>query len=117
MSVQPDVSIDYHGPVAVVSLTGEIDIVQAQALRERLLGAVRNEDHALVADLTQVTYLDSVGVSLMFELAERLAERQLRLAVVLPEGGLVERVLRIVNVGSVAAIHRSLDDAIADVGG
>ncbi|MEA2366163.1 MAG: hypothetical protein QOE69_2552 [Thermoleophilaceae bacterium] len=117
MNAQPDLTIDYHGRVAVVSLAREVDIVQAQALRGRLLGAVRNEDLALVVDLSEVTYLDSVGVSILFELAERLDERQLRLAVVLPEGGLVERVLRIVNLGSVAAVHRSLADALADVGG
>jgi anti-anti-sigma factor len=115
VKTDPDLRIDYHGAVAVVTLAGEIDVVQAHALRDRLLGAVRNEDHALVVDLSDVTYLDSVGVSLLFELAERLEERQLRLGVVLPEGGLVERVLTIVNVGSVAAIHRSLDDALADV--
>jgi anti-anti-sigma factor len=116
VNANPDLRIDYHGAVAVVTLMGEVDVVQAHALRERLLGAVRNEDHALVVDLSEVTYLDSMGVSLLFELAERLAERQLRLAVVLPDGGLVERVLKIVNVGSVAALHRTVGDALADVG-
>lgn len=115
MNAQPDVRIDYHGQVAAVTLAGEVDLVQAQALRERLMGAVRNEDLGLVIDLSDATYLDSVGVSLLFELAERLAERQLRMAVVLPEGGLVERVLKIVNVHSVAAVHGTLDDALADI--
>jgi anti-sigma B factor antagonist len=116
VKTDPDLRIDYRGAVAVVALSGEVDLVQAQALRGRLLRAVRNEDHALVVDLSDVAYLDSVGVSLLFELAERLQERQLRLAIVLPEGGLVERVLTIVNVGSVAAVQRSLDEALADVG-
>jgi anti-anti-sigma factor len=88
-----------------------------QALRDRLLGAVRNEDHGRVVDLTQASYLDSVGVSLLFELAERLTERQLRLAVVIPEEGLVDRVLRIVNLGSVAAIHPSVEGALKDLRG
>jgi anti-anti-sigma factor len=114
---EPDVRVDYHGQVAAVTLVGEVDLVQAHVLRERLLGAVRNEDLGLVIDLSEATYLDSVGVSLLFELAERLAERQLRLALVLPEGGLIERVLTIVNVASVAAIHRTLEAALADIGG
>ena len=114
MSSQPDMRVDYHDAVGVVSLTGEVDIVQAHALRDRLLGAVRNEDLGLVVDLSEATYIDSVGVSLLFELAERLTERQLRLAVVIPEDGLVERVLRIVNLASVAEIHPNVDDALAD---
>ena len=108
---RPDVS--YRDSVGVVSLGGEVDIVQAQDLRERLLGAIRNEDLGLVVDLTDATYIDSVGVSLLFELAERLAERQLRLAIVLPEAGLVQRVLTIVNLASVAEIRPSVDEALA----
>ena len=110
-------SVDYHDSVGVVRLTGEVDIVQAGQLRERLLGAVRNEDLGLVVDLTGASYIDSVGVSLLFELAEKLSERQLKLAVVLPDGGLVGRVLGIVNLASVADLHSSVDDALAAIRG
>jgi anti-anti-sigma factor len=109
--------VDHHDAVSVVSLDGEVDIVKAQELRERLFGAVRNDDMGLVVDLSGATYIDSVGVSLMFELAEKLAERQLRMAVVLPEDGLVERVLAIVNLNSVAEVRRTLDDALRAAGG
>jgi anti-anti-sigma factor len=109
----PDVS--YHESVGVVRLDGELDIVQAQELRERLFGAIRNQDLGLVVDLTAATYVDSVGVSVLFELAERLAERQLRLAVVVPETGLIERVLAIVNLKSVAEIRRSVEEALSAI--
>ena len=109
--------VDYVDSVGVVKLTGEVDIVAAQELRGRLLGAVRNEDTGLVVDLTDATYIDSVGVSLLFELAEKLTERQLRLAVVLPEGGLVGRVLGIVNLASVAEVHSSVDEALGAIRG
>jgi anti-anti-sigma factor len=110
-----DPNVSYHHSVGVVSLGGEVDIVKAHDLRERLMGAIRNEDLGLVVDLTGATYIDSVGVSLLFELAERLAERQLRLAVVLPAAGLVRRVLKIVNVESVAEIHPTIDEALGAV--
>jgi len=115
VSFQPEPRVDYRDAVGIVSLTGELDVLQAHALRNRLLGAVRNEDMGLVVDVSEATYIDSVGVSLLFELAERLAERQLRLAVVLPEKGLVGRVLTIVNLSSVAAVERSVDDALAAI--
>jgi anti-anti-sigma factor len=109
--------VDYHDAVGVVTLTGDVDIVAAQELRDRLFGAVRNEDLGLVVDLTGASYIDSVGVSLLFELAEKLTERQLQLAVVLPDGGLVERVLGIVNLGSVAQVHSSVDGALSAIRG
>jgi anti-anti-sigma factor len=113
--VSDQASVDYRDSIGIVRVTGEMDIVRANDLRGRLLGAVRNEDLGLVVDLTDTTYVDSVGVSLLFELAERLSERQLQLVVVLPEGGLVERVLTIVHVDSVAQIRRSVDDALAAI--
>jgi len=109
--------VDYHDSVGVVTLSGEVDIVQANQLRDRLLGAVRNEDLGLVVDLTEASYIDSVGVSVLFELAERLTERQLRLAVVMPQGGLVRRVLTIVNLGSVAELHSTVDEGLAAIRG
>jgi anti-anti-sigma factor len=117
MNEQPQTDVTYRDSVGVVSLRGEVDIVQAHELRERLVRAIRNEDLGLVVDLTDATYIDSVGVSLLFELAERLTERQLRLAVVVPDGGLVTRVLRIVNLKSVAGIHDTVDDAVSAIHG
>jgi anti-anti-sigma factor len=109
--------VEYRDAFGVLTLGGEVDIVHAYDLRERLLGVVRNEDLGLVVDLTEATYIDSVGVSLLFELAERLAERQLRLGVVFVEAGLVERVLTIVNLESVAQVHRNVDDAVTAIRG
>jgi anti-anti-sigma factor len=110
-----NVELDHRDSVGVARLSGDVDIVQSSTLRKQLLGAVRNDDLALVVDLTDARYIDSVGVSLLFELAERLAGRQLRFAVVMPSGGLVERVLKIVNLDSVAEVHDDLGEALAAV--
>jgi anti-anti-sigma factor len=108
-----NVDFEHRDSVGVARLSGDVDIVQAGTLRKQLLAAVRNDDLGLVVDLSDTRYIDSVGVSLLFELAERLAGRQLRFAVVMPPGGLVERVLTIVNLDSVAEVHRGLEDALA----
>ena len=112
---QPATRVEHHDAVTVVTVYGEVDVVKSHELRDRLLGAIRNEDFGLVVDLSHVSYIDSVGVSLLFELAERLSERQLRMAVVLTETGLVERVLNIVNLGSVVDVRRSLDEALSAI--
>jgi anti-anti-sigma factor len=109
------VEFDHRDSVGVALLSGDLDIAHASTLRKQLLSAVRNDDLGLVVDLTDARYIDSVGVSLLFELAERLSDRQLRFAVVIPDGGLVQRVLTIVHLDSVAAVHPGLDNAVAAV--
>jgi anti-anti-sigma factor len=111
--VSADIEFDHRDSLGIARLRGDVDITQAGALREQLLGAVRNDDVGLIVDLTDARYVDSVGVSLLFELAERLTGRQMRFAVVVPKEGLVERVLTIVDLQSVAEVHRDLRDALS----
>lgn len=108
-----NLDLDHRDSVGVARLRGDVDISQVSGLRKQLLSAIRNDDLGLVVDLSDARYIDSVGVSLLFELAERLAGRQLRFAVVMPAEGLVVRVLTIVDLHSVAEVHRGLDDALA----
>lgn len=112
-----NVELDHRDSVGIALLSGDVDIAHAGALRKQLMSAVRNDDLGLVVDLSDARYIDSVGVSLLFELAERLAGRQLRFAVVMPAEGLIVRVLTIVNLDSVAEVHPRLDDALAAVSG
>jgi anti-sigma B factor antagonist len=108
-----EIEFDHRDSIGIARLKGDVDITGAGPVREQLLGAIRNDDLGLVVDLTDARYIDSVGVSLLFELADRIAGRQLRFAVVVPDEGLVERVLKIVDLASVAEVHRELRDALA----
>jgi anti-sigma B factor antagonist len=111
--VSADIELDHRDSVGIARLTGEVDITKVGVLREQLLGAVRNDDLGLVVDLTDASYVDSVGVSLLFELAERLTGRQLRFVVVVPQEGLIRRVMTIVDLESVAEVQPGLDEALA----
>lgn len=108
-----NVEVEHRDSVGIARVKGDVDLIQVAVLREELLTAVRNDDLGLVVDLTDARYVDSVGVSLLFELAERLSGRQLRFAVVVPEDGLIKRVLAIVDLESVAEVHLDLNDALA----
>jgi anti-anti-sigma factor len=108
----PGLRLADRGAVPVAHLSGDVDVTAAPVLRERLLASVDNEDMGLVVDLSEARYVDSAGINVLFELAERLRVRQLALVAVVPEGGLVERVLSLVNFASVADIQRSVDAAV-----
>ena len=108
--------IEQHGTVPVGRLSGEVDISHVPVVRDRLFSALDNHGNGLVIDLSDTSYIDSAVVNLLFELADRLGTHQLRLVVVVPEGGLVDRVAAIVNLRSVADLYRSFDEAVAALG-
>jgi len=108
--------IERHGTVPVGRLSGEVDISHVPVVRDRLFSALDNHGNGLVIDLSDTSYVDSAVVNLLFELADRLGTHQLRLVVVVPEGGLVDRVLTIVDLSSVADVYRRFDDAIQAFG-
>jgi anti-anti-sigma factor len=101
-----------NGLVIVARMPVEVEITQTPSLRGQLVQAVENRDLGLVIDLTATKYLDSSGVNMLFELGEGLAARQLQMAVVIPQGGLVERVVSIVDLGSAMPIHRDVESAV-----
>ena len=104
------------GEVAVVRCSGDVDIMKAPTLRTELMAAVDNRDTGLVVDLTDVSYLDSAGVNVLFEVADELRKHQLAMAVVIPPDSLVERVVKLVDLDSVAPVRRDLESALAHVG-
>jgi anti-anti-sigma factor len=118
MSVEPQVSIEVHGDdsdVVVARITGEIDLASADAVGGELATEVPNRALGLVLDLSGTSYLDSSGVSLVFELAERLRRRQQQLRLVVPERAPLRRVLRIVNAGGVVPITETVEAAASDI--
>jgi anti-anti-sigma factor len=104
-----------HDGVAVARLSGDVDISRAAAIRAGLLRVLSNLDFGLVLDLRDVTYLDSAGVNVLFEVAERLASRQQALAAVVPETALIQRVLTLVNIESAIDTHPTVDGAVAAI--
>ena len=116
MSTEPTKPpIDRHDGVAVVRLEGEVDIARAPTLADTLRTAVDNHDFGLVLDMREATYLDSAGINLVFDLAERLRGRQQTLAMVIPERAVIERAVELVDLASVAGIHKQLDAAVGEV--
>ena len=111
MSAAESLDVQSDGDIVIAALSGEIDLANAGAIRSLIVGAIGNDAAGLVLDLSGTTYLDSSGVHLVFDLAERLSARQQRLVLVVPEGARVRRVLDIVKVDSVVPLLASVEDA------
>jgi anti-sigma B factor antagonist/stage II sporulation protein AA (anti-sigma F factor antagonist) len=115
MNDQPQVSIDGDEEVVVARVMGEIDLASADIIGGELAEAVPNRALGLIVDLSGTSYLDSSGISLVFELAERLRRRQQQLRLVVPESAPLRRVLRIVNAGGVVPIVETVEEAALQI--
>jgi anti-sigma B factor antagonist len=117
--VTPDdlarVSIDDRPDVRVVSLTGEIDASNADEVRDRVIGGLPNSALGIVADLSELSYLDSAGIALVFEVADRLGRRGQALALVLPAESLIRRALEVTQVDTLVPLEPTRDAAIARI--
>lgn len=111
-----DISLERRGAVLVARLRGEVDMTNAPFVRDELTGAVPNDAQALVIDLTETRYLDSAAIEVVFELSRRLDRRRQVLRLVLPPTSPLRRLLTLTDVGAVAPLHDSLDEAIDAAG-
>ena len=70
----------------VARLSGEIDLSNAAIIKRSIAENVSNQDLSLVLDLSGVTYLDSAGIAMLFDLSRRLIQHQQELILVVPAG-------------------------------
>ena len=75
-----------------------------------------NEAAGLVIDLSQVTYLDSVGIELLFDLARRLRTHRQRLRLVVPVDAPMRRVLELCDIDRAAPIDATVEAALEGFG-
>ena len=100
-----------QGGVPVAHLEGEIDIANATELREKLFTALSNQPPGLIVDLSGVTYLDSRGVHVLLELAERMKIRHQQLRLVVPDTAQIKRVLQLTHLDAIVPIDPTVEDA------
>jgi anti-anti-sigma factor len=103
-----------RGDVVVARVTGELDIAGASTTGESIGAAVPTSARALVVDCSELDFIDSSGIAMLFGLARRLGSRRQELRVVARDGRPVARVLQIVEFDRAAPIYETLEEALAD---
>lgn len=116
MNELAEVSVETAGDTVVAHVNGEVDLSNVDDIRTVLIEAVSHESECLVLDLTGTTYLDSTGVRLLFELAERLQGRRQELRLVVDEDAMVNRVIILTQLHQRVPLDRTVDDALAALG-
>lgn len=82
---------------SLVSVTGEVDVSNADELRCALSEAAHAGTEAVEVDLSNVSYIDSTGIGVLVGAAHRAADASVDFAVLHPQRN-VERVLAMLGV-------------------
>ena len=117
MSPLEHVELEQRGGVLVARVTGEVDLSNATLVTDRLIEATPNSATVLVLDLSDTSYLDSSGVRMLFELAQRLRNRGQELQLVVPEESNVRRVLLLTEVERVVPLSSYVEAAVGATNG
>ena len=98
----------------VLSVNGEVDILTAPQLGRAICEALAESATALVIDLTEVTFLASVGMSVLVATQEAADAMAVRFAVV-ADGVTTRRPIRLLGIDAVLALYPTRDDALRAV--
>jgi anti-anti-sigma factor len=107
--------VEQRGEVVVAHLAGELDLSAAPRIGAAIEEAVPTSVRGLVVDFSELDFIDSSGIAMLFNLARRMGGRRQELRVVAAPGEPVARVLDIVEFDRAARLHADLDAAVADI--
>jgi anti-anti-sigma factor len=101
------------GGVSIVSVTGEVDLATADALRDSLSHYLADPATTLlVCDLSQVKFLACSGLSILLDAHGALSARGARLSVV-ANGPAVLRPVTVTGLRDILRVHPDLTTAIS----
>ncbi|GGO61411.1 STAS domain-containing protein [Nonomuraea cavernae] len=108
------VSADTGAGVCVLSLTGELDYINAAELRSDIEGVLAPEHRNLVLDLSGLEFCDSTGIRVFLIFRKLMLERGGSIAL----AGLtsrLERIFRMTGLSQAFPLYPSADQATAAV--
>jgi anti-anti-sigma factor len=88
-----------------LAVSGEVDVSNVNAIEAEITAAVTNLASEVVIDLTDVAYMDSSGVRMLFGLAQGLRTTRTDLVVRAPHGTVARRVLDLSGLSTVARLE------------
>lgn len=97
----------------VAGLAGDIDVSEVDRVTSEILGGVPNHVQAVVIDLSRVSYLDSTGIQMLFDLIRRFHSARQAVGVVVPEQSPLATLLKITHVHEACPVAPSVEASLA----
>ena len=100
--------------VPIAHLNDDVDAANVLATQQQLADALDPDALCLVIDLSDVRYLDSAGVDMLLRLSDRLDHRRVKLFLVIPDDSQLNRLVKLVGLPDVVAVHASTPAALQE---
>jgi anti-sigma B factor antagonist len=107
----PVLGTEKVGDASVVRLAGELDLYNANAVREALLEACNTGPERVVVDLSEVEFMDSTTLGVLIEARTRLENRNAFLLAA--PGRETRRALQISGLDRHFSVHDTVSDALS----
>jgi stage II sporulation protein AA (anti-sigma F factor antagonist) len=93
------------GDIVLVVVAGEIDLSNADYVEREIATAITNRTMQAAIDLSDVGYIDSVGMRVLYALAGRLETAQIKFKLVAPAGSPARRVIELSGLSSMVEVE------------
>jgi anti-anti-sigma factor len=107
-----DVQLSAKENVVIAAVSGELDISNVNGIEQAILVATSNQAELVLMDLTQVDYVDSAGIHLIYRLREKLQSRGQALRLVIAENSPAADALRLAGVMNHLDIRHTVEAAL-----
>jgi len=108
-----DITTEVGDPgVALVGLTGEIDLYTCPEFKQELLRVIADGATLVVVDLTKTTFIDSTALGVIIRGVERLKQKDGRLVVVCTDPSIV-KIFEVTGLNRIFSVYGSRDEALA----
>ncbi|TGL44676.1 STAS domain-containing protein [Leptospira perdikensis] len=97
--------------IVVLKLFGNLDMLNAGILKERIKESASQEEHRFIFDLEGVSFIDSSGFGLIMSLNDKLTDLGGGLRIV-NVSKTIRQIFRISKISSVIQIFESTEEAI-----
>ncbi len=98
--------------VAIIEVSGELDLYTAQRLKEALLGALDDGSLKIIVDMSGVHFIDSSALGVLIGGVKRLKPKSGKLVLVSVDEN-VNWIFQITGLNSVFDIFQSKEEALA----
>ena len=99
----------------VARLAGDIDVSQVDQVTSAILGGVPNSVRTIVIDLSDVSYLDSTGIQMLFDLIRRFHSARQAIGVVVPTESPLSTLLKITHVHEACPVAQTVEACLESV--
>jgi anti-anti-sigma factor len=115
MTALARVDIERQEHSLVARLRGDVDASNAASLERDIIAAIPNTTAGLVLELSEVEFMDSSGIRMLFVLHNQLEQRGQRVRAVVPDTTPIKHVLDCLGVGTLIPLDAELSTALAQL--